>query len=258
MVRLRRMAHVPNHIGRLAVAMRYRRLMLVLAMLTLGCQGPSHLPQPQAKQSRTTNNTSSNYNQSPAVTNDAYTPAIKGSGIVVIDAGHGGHDPGTLGLGGKNLPEKTVVLDIAKNLERQLKQRGVKVVMTRSGDSFVELDDRAALADKVAADLLISIHIDAHSDRQIGGVSIYTARQPFRSSQRLASKLLAAFNGAAIETRGIRQADYRVLTKHGRPSVLVECGYATNSSDASKLQRPDYRAQIASAMANGILAYLGR
>lgn len=169
---------------------------------------------------------------------------------IVVDAGHGGTDPGTKGL--SSAPEKTITLSIAKELAAELEDRGARVTMTRTRDVFIELDRRAATADKTNADLLVSVHADSHADRSIAGATIYVARDATARSKRVADAVLRSFKAAGIATRGVRNADFRVLAGHRRPSILVECGYLTNPTDAKNLGSEAYRDKIATVIASGI------
>jgi len=115
--------------------------------------------------------------------------------IIVIDAGHGGVDPGAISLGG--VFEKSITLGVAAEIERQLGATGrYKVVMTRSDDTFIRLRDRVAIARQVNADLFISIHADSLNDHSIGGMSIYTLSET--ASDREAEALAAKENKADI------------------------------------------------------------
>ena len=176
----------------------------------------------------------------------------------IVDAGHGGRDPGAGATGYSDVPEKTLVLSIARDVETLIKGQGGRVIMTRSGDSYPELDDRAAMADRYNADLLVSIHADSNRDRSISGPTEYISRSASTMSRRIASSIHKRFQDAGIASRGVRQADYRVLVKHSRPAVLVESGYLTNATEARNLNMNGYRTRIAKAIVAGITDVLGR
>lgn len=178
--------------------------------------------------------------------------------VIVVDAGHGGHDPGAGEVGYSAVPEKTINLAISKEVTRQLEALGAKVVMTRRGDYFVELDSRAAIAERNNADLLVSIHSDANRDTHIVGPTVYISRKASYQSRRLAESIDSSFSGAGIESNGIRSANFRVLTSHTRPAVLVECGFLTNKWDAERLNSNWYRVKIATVITDGISNVLGR
>ncbi len=173
---------------------------------------------------------------------------------VVIDAGHGGKDPGTKGV--SRLPEKSIVLSIANEVTRLLQHRRATVIPTRATDRFLELDDRAAIAQRNGVHLFVSIHADSAPRRSASGSTIYIARGASSQSFSAARMIQRALTAAGIACRGIQRANYRVLVAHSRPAVLVECGFLTNSSDAAKLNTQQYRSKMAAAIARGVADYL--
>ena len=176
---------------------------------------------------------------------------------IVVDPGHGGRDPGAGEVGFSPVPEKTIVLQIARDVERLLKAEGANVVMTRRDDRFVELLERAAIAERTRADLLVSIHADSHHDSSISGPTIYIAKGASARSRRAAYGVRAAFRDAGIQIRGIRSAEFKVLMEHNRPSILVESGYLTNGHEARSLNSNWYRRKIATCIVNGITRSMG-
>ena len=176
---------------------------------------------------------------------------------IVLDPGHGGKDPGAGEVGYSRLPEKTLVLAIAKEIETQLKACGARIIMTRTADYFVPLDDRAEIADKHKADILLSIHIDSCPKGYVSGPTVYIANQACYQSRRVADSIHSSFVSAGIGSKGIRHADFRVLAKHSRPAVLVECGYLTNSTDARKLNNRWYQKKISKLISDGVILALG-
>ncbi len=172
---------------------------------------------------------------------------------LVVDAGHGGRDPGARGL--SRAPERTINLSIATELARQLNHRGANVVLTRNTDEFIELEDRAEIADRYRADLFVSIHCDAHRDPSMAGATIYVGRGASSTSVRAAECIASALQSAGIPCRGVRDAGFKVLIAHSRPAVLIECGYLTNRTEAGRLNDPAYQARIAAAIAAGITAH---
>lgn len=184
------------------------------------------------------------------------SPRPMGAVTIVVDAGHGGKDPGALGVG--PLPEKTININVAMKLARLLEQRGAHVVNTRDSDRFITLDGRAALAERTRAHLFVSIHADAAPRAGVTGATVYIARNAHRESVQAAESILAALERAGIECRGIRRAGFRVLVGHSRPAVLVECGYLTNRAEAQRLSTPSYQAHIAEAVAEGIADHFSR
>ncbi len=173
--------------------------------------------------------------------------------VVAIDPGHGGRDPGAVGIGG--IQEKEIVLDISYQVARLLEQQGVQVVMTRTDDSEIDLEPRVSLASRVNATLFVSIHANAinMSRPDISGIETYY----FDSGEDLARVIHASIlDGTGAKDRRVRQARFYVLRKSAMPSVLLEVGFVTGAEDAARLSDPAYRSQMAASIARGILYYL--
>ena len=191
---------------------------------------------------------------------NSFPPASKRLALhgkrIVVDAGHGGKDPGAQGLSAA--PEKTLTLALAKELSGRLKARGATVTLTRPDDRFIDLDRRAAVADTTRTDLLVSLHADSASRAQASGVGAWIARSALGGSQRAAREILSSIQAAGLKVRGIQQAGFRVLVGHQRPAVLIECGFLTNAQDAKQLNSAWYRGRMAEAIAAGIERSLGR
>ncbi|MEG4532478.1 N-acetylmuramoyl-L-alanine amidase [Microcoleus sp. D2_18a_D3] len=173
--------------------------------------------------------------------------------VVVIDAGHGGRDPGAVGIQG--IQEKEIVLDISLQVARLLEQQGVQAVMTRTDDREIDLEPRVSLAERVNASVFVSIHANAinMSRPDISGVETYY----FNNGQDLARVIHASIlEGTGATDRRVRQARFYVLRKTSMPSVLLEVGFVTGAEDAARLSDPAYRSQMAASIARGILLYL--
>lgn len=172
--------------------------------------------------------------------------------VVMIDPGHGGKDPGAIGIGG--LREKDVILPISQQVAALLQQQGIQAVMTRSDDRFISLEGRVQMARQARANVFVSIHANSISLRRpdVNGVETY-----YFSSQRLAeaihSSMLQSLN---VRDRGVRRARFYVLRNNSIPAVLVEVGYVTGAGDAPKLASPAFQRQMAEAIARGILLYI--
>jgi N-acetylmuramoyl-L-alanine amidase len=168
---------------------------------------------------------------------------------VVIDAGHGGKDGGSVWNG---LIEKKLCLDVAKRVETALQSRGLKTVMTRRTDTFLELSQRARLANRVPSSIFVSIHFNGSRKTIISGGEVY-----YRSPR---GRTLAAGISRSMKSRvtggvrGIFHGDYKVLRETNMPAVLVECGYISNKREAARCATPAHRQKLADAIVNGILA----
>jgi N-acetylmuramoyl-L-alanine amidase len=176
---------------------------------------------------------------------------------IIVDAGHGGHDPGTRGTGYSYVPEKTLNLSIANDLTQQLRSRGANVVMTRTGDWFIELSNRPAMGRSSGAELFVSIHIDASRNTGASGMTVYVNKSPSVGSQQAGQHINNALRAAGLETRGVRRKNLCVLRESSCAAVLVECGFLSNPGDARALNQPDHQQRIATAIAEGIADYFG-
>jgi len=186
----------------------------------------------------------------------AYTPPSEPrrmSGTVVIDAGHGGKDPGATSVLG--FYEKSVNLSVANKVARLLEQRGLRVKMTRTDDYFVELEDRVAIANNLNADLFVSIHSDSFPKSSRRGYTVYIARSASSSSRRAASAISRSMSGTGLNSFGVQTAGYHVLTGTRGPAVLVELGYLSNRSEAALLRSGSFQNRLAQAVADGISDY---
>jgi N-acetylmuramoyl-L-alanine amidase len=183
----------------------------------------------------------------PAAKQPART--LKGA-TILVDAGHGAHDPGTKGV--SSTAEKDINLAIALKLVKALQSRGAKVITVRNNDHFVDKYDRAAMADKTHADLFVSIHSDSSKKPDVSGATVYISRQASAQSTHAGQAIAAALGHAGIECRGVHTAGYVVLVHHSRPAVLVECGFLSNRGDAQRLNSAAYQSKLAEAIAEGI------
>ena len=216
-------------------------------------------------------------------------------GRIVIDAGHGGHDSGTLGVGG--IEEKDVVLDVALRLGKLLHDRlGAEIIYTRSDDTFIPLETRTAIANKAQADLFISIHANSSSDESARGVETYylnfttepdaldvaarenavsdqsihqlsdlvkkiTLKDKIAESREFASDVQDSLykglrkGNAGLKNRGVKKAPFVVLIGANMPSILAEISFVTNARDAHELEEPAYRERVAESLYRGVAKY---
>ncbi|QFS43574.1 amiABC, N-acetylmuramoyl-L-alanine amidase [Nostoc sphaeroides CCNUC1] len=194
-------------------------------------------------------------NPNPQPLRQPQRPLTNGRVVVLIDPGHGGKDPGAVGLGG--LREKDIILSIGKRIAQVLQQNGVQVVMTRDSDYFVTLPGRVQLAERANADVFVSIHANAvgpgRSD--VSGLETYYYGSGLGLARTVHNSILQNVN---VRDRGVRRARFFVLRKSSMPSILVETGYLTGRDDNAKLRTSAYQNQMADAIARGILQYLKR
>ncbi len=172
---------------------------------------------------------------------------------VIIDPGHGGKDPGAIGIGG--LKEKDVILPISIRVAQILQQNGVQAVLSRNSDYFVSLKGRVDMAERGNADLFVSIHANSVglSRPDVSGLEVYYYSSGYNLARNVHRAILNSVN---IRDRRVRKARFYVLRKTSMPAILVETGYVTGREDAAKLASPQYREKMAQGIANGILSYV--
>jgi N-acetylmuramoyl-L-alanine amidase len=217
-------------------------------------------------------------------------------GKIVIDAGHGGHDTGTIGPNG--LLEKDLVLDVAKRFGRLLESRlGAEVIYTRRDDTFIPLETRTAIANRERADLFISIHANSSRDEDARGVETYylnftsspealevaarenavsetsihqlqdlvkkiALKEKIEESREFATDVQESLYGglslrnAGIRNRGIKKAPFIVLIGANMPSILAEISFVSNPTDERKLETAEHRQRIAESLYRGVWKYV--
>jgi N-acetylmuramoyl-L-alanine amidase len=174
--------------------------------------------------------------------------------VIMLDPGHGGADPGAIGIGG--LQEKGVVLAVTQQVAAILRQQGLTVQMTRQGDQTLDLQPRVDRAEAARANLFVSIHANAVNMQrpEVNGLETYYFSD---SSLGLARVIHQRVLGSLrMNDRGVKQARFFVLRRTSMPSVLIELGFVTGATDAPNLRNPQWQTQMAQAIAQGILDYL--
>ena len=216
-------------------------------------------------------------------------------GKIVIDAGHGGHDTGTIGPNG--LREKDLVLDVSKRLGRLLESRlGAEVIYTRQDDTFIPLETRTAIANRERADLFISIHANSSRDEDARGVETYylnftsspealevaarenavseksiyelqdlvkkiALKEKIEESREFASDVQTSLYGglslasARVRNRGVKKAPFIVLIGANMPSILAEISFVSNPTDERRLETAEHRQRIAESLYRGVAKY---
>lgn len=172
--------------------------------------------------------------------------------VVIVDPGHGGKDSGAPGVGG--ILEKHINLSISQQVATLLEQQGIKVVMTRNGDYFVDLAPRVEMAARVGADLFVSIHANSIDNRpDVNGLETYHYGGGERLARTIHNSILQSVD---VGNRGVRRARFYVLRRSSMPATLVEVGFVSNAQESRKLANPAYQRQMATAIARGILQYI--
>lgn len=171
---------------------------------------------------------------------------------VVIDPGHGGADPGSHAFG---LVEKNLTLDLAKRLEKILQSKGLSTELTRRTDVYVELEDRAEVANRKKGTIFVSLHFNGHTDRSIGGTE--TLYWPGSDSGRKLASYIQSELGRRLVTRnrGFKPERLKVLEATHGTAVLIECGFITNRWESQRSGAEWFRQILAEEIAQGILRY---
>jgi N-acetylmuramoyl-L-alanine amidase len=212
---------------------------------------------PRTIATRTTTTTSR-----PTTTTTTQVPTTRPNSkvLVMIDPGHGGRDPGAIGLGG--LQEVDVIMPIAKKLASILESRGIATKLTRDSDYYVGLDERVALSNRYDATIFVSIHANSIDGRpDVNGLeTYYFGSEGSKLADVVHRNVLSTVTarGFYLGDRNTRSARFLVLRKSRVPAILVETGYLTNEAEVARLRRDDYRVVQAEGIAKGIIEYLSR
>lgn len=179
--------------------------------------------------------------------------------LVVVDAGHGGKDPGARGAQGTL--EKNLVLQVAKILRlRSFALPELEIILTRTDDTYVELTGRTAIANRRRADLYVSIHANAHNDSRAKGVETWISERLTGTKRAQSLNLAELIQAEMIQmlpvlNRGVK-AQRLYLRYADMPSALVELGFLTNLEEEKELNRLSYQVHAADAILAGIMDYL--
>lgn len=174
--------------------------------------------------------------------------------IIALDPGHGGHDPGAVGPTG--LREKDVALCIAEKVGSILKQHGITVQHTRQDDRFVELSNRAKIANDAKADFFVSIHLNSATNPAATGTETFAYRQGTtgdRLSKSIQDNLVKEIK---LRDRGVKHANFTVLSRTIMPAALVEVAFINNPSEEMLLKEELFKNKAAIGIAKGILEFL--
>jgi N-acetylmuramoyl-L-alanine amidase len=168
---------------------------------------------------------------------------------VVVDAGHGGKDNGAYRrFGGA---EKIATLDVARRLDRRLRESQLRTVMTRSDDVFISLDERVAIENRQKNSIFVSIHFNDSRRRGIHGFeTYYHSATSIDLARTIQDKLMTIPHSA---NRGVHSANFRVLRLAKYPAVLVECGFLSNRLEGGEARDSEYRSLLADKIAEAIV-----
>ncbi|WP_322905690.1 N-acetylmuramoyl-L-alanine amidase family protein [Paenibacillus campi] len=176
-----------------------------------------------------------------------------GKKVIVIDAGHGDQDPGAIG---SQTSEKRLNLGLALKVEALLKDDpSIDVVLTRSDDTFLPLKERVKIAEKLNADVFVSIHANSGSSSAASGTETYYQRTSSKKLAQTIHKYLVAATG--FKDRGVQYGNFHVIRETTMPAVLLEVGFISNRAEESKMMDSAKQDQVAASIVKGIKEYLG-
>ena len=170
---------------------------------------------------------------------------------VILDPGHGGRDNGARWGG---VSEKTLTLDTAKRVQKILTAKGINTALTRTRDTTLGLEARAAKANRYRSAIFVSIHFNAHLNRSVTGIeTFYMSRSGYALASRIQGRLIKRIR---TKNRGLKKSvSLAVLNKTRCPAVLVECGFISNSWERGRCNASWYRQLVAQSIAEGVIAY---
>lgn len=175
--------------------------------------------------------------------------------IIIIDAGHGGTDPGSVKRG---VQEKDINLQIALKLQKRLERKGYKVVMTRTDDTAISLSNRAKLANQAKGDLLISIHQNSFKDASVHGIEVFYTPGKESYDHQLANFIQEALiNYTQAKDRHVREVTNLLVIRESKmPACLIESAYLSNDHEREMIQTEDYQDKIVTGIIEGIENFL--
>ncbi|KRG12784.1 N-acetylmuramoyl-L-alanine amidase [Lederbergia galactosidilytica] len=170
---------------------------------------------------------------------------------IVIDPGHGGEDPGSIGM--NNIFEKDVIMSTANAVAQKLRDAGATVIMTRNGDYYVPLQKRIQISNAYNTHAFISLHYNAHPISNVNGIETHYTGE---GSYTLAREVHAALErNTALINRGVKQSGFYVISENNIPSILVELGFITNPDELEYIQTQEYENNVANGIVDGIRHY---
>lgn len=180
--------------------------------------------------------------------------------LIVIDAGHGGDDEGTVSPTKPSYKEKFLTLSTARLLNQYLLQMGYKTKMTRDQDVFIPLKTRSDMANSAEPTLFVSVHYNSAPSKEAHGIEVfyYSAENPrSKASKELASYALQGIiEKTNAKSRGVKAGNYAVIRETTMPAILIEGGFLTNQDELQKIKDPTYLKRLAFGIAQGIDQYI--
>ncbi|MEK3798534.1 N-acetylmuramoyl-L-alanine amidase [Peribacillus sp. FSL H8-0477] len=172
--------------------------------------------------------------------------------VIVLDPGHGGSDPGAAG---KNNFEKTLTLKTAKKLQSKLENAGATVIMTRTGDTKPSLTDRVEISEKHKADVFISIHYNASTNKDANGVDTFYYKTHVNEYQLAKCIQEEVIKATGMKSRGVKEGNFQVIRTNKQASILVELGFISNPTEEKIIATDAYQTKAATGIFNGLEKY---
>ena len=172
--------------------------------------------------------------------------------VIVIDPGHGGKDPGA---SGQIYQEKMLTLNIAKELQRSLEATGMKVIMTRDGDTYPTLTERVNISHNNNADIFISIHLNSNSNKAATGIDTYYYQTNVNERDLANCIQEEVIKATGLKDRGIHEGNFQVIRTNAKAAILIELGFISNPEEEKILASEEFQAQAAAGIVNGIERY---
>lgn len=171
---------------------------------------------------------------------------------VVLDPGHGGRDPGAIGLNG--VYEKKLTLSMAKRIASELESAGATAILTRSSDRYLSLPERLHISSAYHTDVFLSVHFNAHPFSAVNGISTYYYSP---ENRQLAFNMQASLaDHTSLHNRGVMHDGFYVLRNNADKALLLELGFLTNSHDLQTIQTSDYANNVSKAIRSALVNHL--
>lgn len=172
--------------------------------------------------------------------------------VIVIDAGHGGHDFGAVKYG---IEEKTIVENISKKVKALNKDANVEIVLLRDGDHFMELSERVSIINNLKPNLVVSLHVNANMSSEKNGIEAYVSskNEKFKEVSTVsAEKLLSTISNKSLAKGKVKEAPFYIMKNSDCPAVLLELGYLSNDADRDYLTSEEGQNEIATKILESV------
>lgn len=196
-----------------------------------------------------------------SITLNLDSPRQKIRPLILIDPGHGGRDLGASSPHKQPILEKNLALKTSKELAHALKKAGYRVAMTRTNDTFIELQDRTHHANSIEADLFISVHFNGAKNPKAHGLEVYFYTDKADTSRRVSSKRLGKdcvdtlAQNLRMKKRGLKEGNFHVIRETSMPAILIEGGFVSHAQEAVRIDTPQYRKVYAGSVVDAVNRY---